>query len=366
MWRSVGRGACWAGRGAEWLFGALTLLVGLSVLAALPIAQFLSLGYMLEASGRVARSGRMRDGLIGVRRSARVGLLAVGAAVSLLPLALARSLAGSAELIGPGGTIAANWRVGLVVLTLLTGGHLLAACLRGGRARHFFWPPGNVFWLVREARRGGLYARSRDGFWAFLAGLRLVPMFRLGLVGFLGTLVWLAPAAILISLGGRFVLAGLLGAVLLAVVVPFLPFLQVHYAVDGRFRALFDRRAARSHFQRAPWAFAFALLTLVVASVPLYLLKIEMVPREAAWLPSVVFVLFLAPARLLTGWAYARSRRRERPRHWLFRALGRLAIVPAALLYVLVVFAAQYTSWGGVASLYEQHAFLLPVPFVNM
>ena len=75
-----------------------------------------------------------------------------------------------------------------------------------------------------------------------------------------------------------------------------------------------------------------------MAAIPLYLLKIEMIPREAAWLPSLVFVIFLAPARLLTGWAYARSGRRDRPRHWVFRVLGRIAIIPAALLYVLVVF----------------------------
>ena len=135
---------------------------------------------------------------------------------------------------------------------------------------------------------------------------------------------------------------------------------------EPRVRALFDRRAIRDRFRRAPWAFAFALLVLLLAAIPLYLLKIEMIPREAAWLPCLVFVLFLAPARLLTGWAYARSARRERPRHWLLRLLGRLAIVPAALLYVLVVFAAQYTSWGGASSLLEQHAFLVPVPFLGL
>ena len=90
-----------------------------------------------------------------------------------------------------------------------------------------------------------------------------------------------------------------------------------------------------------------------------------MIPREAAWLPSLVFVAFLAPARLLVGWAYARSGRRDRPRHWFFRVLGRLAIVLVAPFYVLVVFLSQYTSWGGVWSLYEQHAFLLPVPFLK-
>ena len=46
--------------------------------------------------------------------------------------------------------------------------------------------------------------------------------------------------------------------------------------------------------------------------------------------------------------------------------LGRVAIVVTAVFYTLVVFFAQYTSWGGASSLYEQHAFLLPVPFFNM
>jgi hypothetical protein len=31
--------------------------------------------------------------------------------------------------------------------------------------------------------------------------------------------------------------------------------------------------------------------------------------------------------------------------------------------YVLIVFFTQFTSWTGVWSLYEQHAFLVPVPF---
>ncbi len=40
----------------EWLFGVAVLMVGLAVLAALPVLQFLSLGYLLEAGGRVART----------------------------------------------------------------------------------------------------------------------------------------------------------------------------------------------------------------------------------------------------------------------------------------------------------------------
>ena len=110
--------------------------------------------------------------------------------------------------------------------------------------------------------------------------------FRLGLIGFLGTLAWLILPAILIGATQRFPVLGALGALLLAFIVPFLPFLQVRYAVEGRASALFSRRAIRDRFRRAPWAFAFSLLILLVAAIPLYLLKLEMIPREAAWLPS--------------------------------------------------------------------------------
>src|SRR4051794_16761158 len=70
---------------SEWAFGALALGLGLALLAATPLAQFLSLGYLLEAEGRVARGGRLRDGLVGVRRAARVGSMVLGAWLWLLP-----------------------------------------------------------------------------------------------------------------------------------------------------------------------------------------------------------------------------------------------------------------------------------------
>jgi hypothetical protein len=308
----------------------------------------------------------LRDGFVGVRRAARVGGLAAGIWLATVPAWLIGALARSAALVDPGSPAAGGWRVLLVIVVGLTVFHVGIACARGGRLRHFLWPFGHPFWLVRRLRQGGLYTESRDQLWAFLTSLRPWYYFRLGLVGFLGTLAWLIIPAILISAGGRVPPLGFLGVLLLSVVVPFLPFLQVRYAVEGRIPALFSRRAIRERFRRAPWAFAFSLMILLVASIPLYLLKIEMIPREAAWLPSLVFVLFLAPARLLTGWAYARSGRRDRPRHWSFRVLGRLAIIPVAAFYVLIVFFSQYTSWGGVATLYEQHAFLLPVPFLDM
>jgi hypothetical protein len=350
----------------EYFFGMISLILGLAILAALPIFQFLSLGYMLEASGRVGRSGRLRDGLIGVRQAARVGGFVAGIWLVCLPSWLVRSMAQSAETIDPGGRVAQGWRIAVGIVGLLTFLHITITGLRGGRLRTFLWPIGHVFWLFRLREVSYIYKKARDDFWDFVVSLRIPRLFRLGLIGFLGTLAWLIIPAFLIATTPRLPFLGALGVFLLALIVPFLPFLQVRFAVEGKASALLAVRAVRESFRRAPWAFAFALMVMLTASIPLYLLKLEMIPPEAAWLPSLVFVLFLFPARLLAGWAYARSSRRETRRHWFFRILGRVAIIPVALLYVLVVFLAQYTSWGGASSLFEQHAFLLPVPFLGM
>ena len=40
--------------------------------------------------------------------------------------------------------------------------------------------------------------------------------------------------------------------------------------------------------------------------------------------------------------------------------------LPIAGLYVFIVFFTRYTSWYGVWSLFEQHAFLVPVPFLGL
>src|SRR5262249_4872887 len=80
----------------------LTLTITLAVLAAVPVLQFLSLGYLLESAGRIARTGRLRDGFIGVRTAARFGGAVLGVWLSLLPVWLVSSLALEARLIPPG------------------------------------------------------------------------------------------------------------------------------------------------------------------------------------------------------------------------------------------------------------------------
>jgi hypothetical protein len=324
-----------------WLFGALVLTVGLAALAGLPVLQFLSLGYLLEAGGRVARTGRLRDGFIGVRQAAPLGAVVLGGWLLLLPVRLLAGLARAAQVIDPGGRTAHGWRVALMVLVLVAA--LLA---------------------------GGLAFLARNALWHRVAALRLPYYFSLGFRGFLGALAWLAVPVTLLALGTRPVagapLIGFLGGLLLAIVLPYLPFLQMRLAKANRLAAGFDLRGVRVDYARAPWAFAIAFVVTLLSALPLYLLKIEIVPREAAWLPGLVFIAFIFPARLLTGWAVGRAARRLEPRHWFFRWTGRLPILPAAAFYVLAVFFTQYTSWNGVWGLYEQHAFLLPVPFFGL
>ena len=152
----------------------------------------------------------------------------------------------------------------------------------------------------------------------------------------------------------------------MALVLIYLPFLQTQFACENRFWAVFDVRSVRRLFRRAPVAFWFALFITMLFGLPLYLLKIEYAPREIMWIPSFVFVLFIYPARLLTGWAMARARTREKPRFFLFRWLARFGAVPIVGFYVFVLFFTQYISWDGAWSLLEQHPFLLPAPFFGL
>lgn len=356
-------------RGLDGCFGALTLIVGLSVLATIPIAQLLSLGYLLEVSGRVARTGHIRAGFVGVRRAAMIGRLAIGIGLWMIPLWIAASLRFSAQLIDPASRATRGWTTALVVLALVALFQIATGCLRGGKLRHFILP--RPLCSLRLALQPGAYGRAREGVWDFFAALRIPYYFGLGWRGFLGAAAWLIVPISLLAVASRLkpgagTLAALVGGAILALVLVHLPFLQARFAAEYRWRALFEVRALRQAFTRAPVAFLIALGATLLSALPLYLLKIEIVPREAAWLPSLLFVVSIFPARILSGWALARANRRPTARHWLFRWFSRLAMLPLVAIYVLLVYFTQYLSWYGVWSLYEQHAFLVPAPFLGL
>lgn len=359
----------WVASALDWLFGFVALIALLAVCSVIPVLNFLSLGYLLHASGTVARTGRLRDGFIGVRKASVIGSVAAGAWLVWWPARLVAGFWRDAELVAPGSGVARAWHAGLVVLTVVTLLHLLWAGIRGGRLWHFLWPQPLRFrrWLAEPGKFGKLQDMLAD----YVLGLRLPFYFWLGVRGFIGALAWLLlPVGILMAatrlpVGGSLLLS-LPGGLLLLFVAIHLPFMQARFAESGRFRSIFELREVRRLFLRAPLAFWVALLTTLLLAVPLYLLKIELTPQELAWLPSVLFVLFIFPARLLTGWAVGRAQRREAPRHWFPRWIARLGILPVAVAYVLVVYFTPYLSWNGVLSLLEQHAFLVPAPLMAL
>src|SRR5262249_8015997 len=184
----------------EWIFGAAVLMIGLAALAAIPVLNFLSLGYLLEAGGRVARTGRFRDGFIGVRLAARVGGVVLGTWLFLLPVRFVADLAHSADIIDPGGSRAAAWRFGLFALIVLTFLHIALACANGGKLRYFFWPFNFVSVLIRLFR-GGWYTEARDAVWNAVVSLRLPYYFWLGFRGFVGALAWLIVPVTMLAMG---------------------------------------------------------------------------------------------------------------------------------------------------------------------
>lgn len=361
----LGRLAVWIDRVWDTLFGAFALWAGLSVLATFPLVQLLSLGYLLEVSGRVARSGRLPVGLIGAQQASRWGSVALAAWLLLLAPRLVASLLVDAKLISPGSDATKALGVLLVALCAWIVLHTAAAVWRGGRLRHFLWPRPIKF--LREATAPEGFSIAWGRLCESVAQLRLRRYFLLGLQGFVTGLAWLVVPTGLLATGSRAPGLGLVGGALLAAVVIHLPILQARQAASGRWRDGFDLRAVWSGYVRAPLVHSLAVVSTLLLAAPLYLLKIELVPREAAWLPSLLFVASVWPARVLAGWAVARAR--QTPRRWWRTGLGSVTLIallaPVALSYAALLFLTRYASWYGVGSLYEQHAFLLPVPFLG-
>ncbi|HEX3868920.1 MAG TPA: hypothetical protein VHV77_00650, partial [Pirellulales bacterium] len=165
----------WVRWAAHVALGVTALVVGLAVLASLPLVQLLSLGYLLEVSGRIARTGRIRAGLVGVGKAARMGGVAMGVTAVLVPLWALSSFASAARLVEPGGRSDIVLSSLLWIAAALALMHLASAFWRGGRLRSFLWPAPRV--TARMLRRlvtfDGAYGEARDATWKFLTSLRL-------------------------------------------------------------------------------------------------------------------------------------------------------------------------------------------------
>ncbi len=361
-----------------WLLGRCwdlaSLCVLLAVVAAIPIVQLASLGYLLHAAAELAAGRAWAAALPGRRLAGRMGVFVLLACLLRLPVALVHDLSYDAQLLLPGSQEAAGWRVTAFSLTLLWMAHVVWAAMRGGRPRHLLWPAPLRF--LREFFRIQTWQRASDDLYGIVTKLHFPRLWFLGLRATCGALAWIFIPVTLMIIGQRSqnfppaAAVGLLGAAGMVLISFYLPFLQIQLAQHNRWRAMFDVKRVRRTFLCAPWAHASALWVLCLLCIPLYLLRIEATPAELVWAPSLVFVVFMLPAKLMLGAAigYATGRRKalECPhRHWSLRWSARIAGLASALVYVGALYVAQLIAGQGALVMYFQHAFLVPTPLLS-
>jgi len=354
--------------------GCLVLL--LSVVATIPILQFASLGYMLESASRISRGLPLRSCFPGSETARRIVLVGFFLAISWLPVWLVTDWGYSAELMDPGSVFAMRIRIGARLLAVLWVVWSGWAIFRGGRWYHFLWPAPKRF--VATVFRPDAWRQLEDRLWDLVVSLRLAYLMKIGFYASIGALIWLLiPAAlIIVALNGGadrqsdgsnpegvLGLIGLVGAISMWWVLQKLPFLQIHMVNEGKLRAILDRAAVRNAFRRAPWAFCVAMVVLVLLSIPLYPLRIELIPSQLRWALALFFVLLMFPPKLLAGWALRRSNHRTKQVHWFWRWIAWTPMVGAIAIYVGVLYLAKFALWEGAVSILLQHAFLPPVPF---
>lgn len=351
-------------RVAEGVFGILSLIVLLATTAGIPVAQFAALGYLLVSSERVSRTGKFRSGLVGLRQATQLGRLGIAVGVSWLILRLLSDYRADAILIDPESRFAQRLSIIQGILFVLLAVHLYGACLRGGRLVDFLLPPRPLK-LWRTATSAGSWRRQQELVADFVLSLQLPRLLWLGILAALGTVVWLLIPVTILLIGREHPVLIAAGGLLLAPVVCWLPFLQLQFAMTYDWRDLFRLRNVRGAYRRAPVAMTLALTLLLILSTPLYLIKIELLPRETVWLPGLFFFAFIWPARIVLGWAWGRAMRYHDVRHWTVRLFAGTWGWLLVMLYVVVLFLMQYVAWNGAGELYVQHALLVPLTLIN-
>ncbi|RMG35836.1 MAG: hypothetical protein D6725_11710 [Planctomycetota bacterium] len=343
------------------------IVMFLAVCSAVPLLNFFALGCLLEAEGRMGRSGRLRDAFPlwdVARRALDIG---IGVGVFLLGLKLLASAAADAQLIAPGSPTAAFWLRVPRVAAPLVAVHILLALARGGTLSCFFRPLKNITWFAGHVWRGTYWATASAAVDSYFRALNVWPRFWLGVKGFVAGLAWLFIPTALLSVVRDIErpeqsIPTLLGGVLLMCVLGWMPFLQAHLAAENRLRAGFALGHVRELQRRAPFAHLIAVLVTLLLALPLYLLKIKLPPQDALWMLAIVFIASIYPARIVVGWAYHRALARSRRAWFGWRWLCRGALIPLLGLFVLLLFFTQWIDEHGRATLFEHHAFLLPIP----
>lgn len=352
-------------------FGTAAIVVVLSILAAIPALNLLVLGYMLDAQKRVAVSGRLRDGFPLLQLAPRLGVICFFTLLFLIPVQLLSTHANAALIVRAGSESSSQGLIGVLrTVQFLTAVHLILAIGRGGSVGCFLRPIKNVRWILSQLF-SGQYPRTLDQ-WAgeALAIMRPGYHFILGLKGVFGAIIWLLiPSALLVaySAPGRtsplFGVLSFFGALMMIPVVAWLPSLQIHQAVTGRFAAIFEVGAARKIIRRAPIAWMFTTTLLYAMTLPLYLAKVRLPPADAFLFLTPIFVLLTYPARIAVAWAWHRGSLRMQWALLPVRFASRLIMFGVLAIYVGFLFVTPTISELGKAAPLENHAFLSPIPY---
>src|SRR5260370_21519126 len=124
------------------------------------------------------------------------------------------------------------------------------------------------------------------------------------------------------------IIVTLIGGVLLILVLSWVPFLQAHFAAENWFGAMFELKKVRQLFKNAPFSWLITMLITLTMALPMYLFKIALPPSDMMWLVTIVFIVSIYPAKVITGWAYHRAVTRERRALWGLRLLTPLLPLP--------------------------------------
>ena len=352
---------------ARTLFGLASLTLLLAIAAAVPLVNFWVLGYLLDVAGRVARSGKIRASFPLLGLAPKFGSIVLGIWLCVLPLRLLAGAATDAALIDPNGDVAARWAFWLFVTKWLMAAHLCLALARGGSLSCFFRPIKNVRWLLARWRDHDYWTRASTAIGQFVSGLNARPYYSAGWRGFLGTAAWLfIPSALYGSLHDpdkpAQVLVMLTGGVSLWLTLMWAPILQTRFAASNRLLAFGELGQAREMFRRAPFAWLFAIVLTYLLALPLYLFKAFLLPQDAMWFITIIFVVTIFPTKVALGWAYSRSLRKRERAWWPWRWLCKIVLGVLVAIYVFILFFTPVIGEHGRRVLFEHHTLLLPWP----
>lgn len=357
----------------EILFGTASIIAILAILAAIPGLNILTLGYLVEPQKRVAISGRLRDGFPLMMFAPRLGIIMFFGLLLMIPLRImATRVSDAIVILGANDPRTLQMMTTLTVMKWIIGSHLLLAIAYGGSIGSFFRPIRNVKWFLRATLSSAGRAELSTHIDQLLTVIRPVQHFWLGLKAFLGAVLWLAiPSGMLVAVTNPerdnpvLGVISFVGVLMMIPVMAWLPLLQVHQAVEGRFVSVFSIRAARSIIARVPLRWMLATVVLYALTFPLYLAKIRLLPGDAMLVITPFFITLTYPTRLLMAWVYHRGLNRTAPSHFLWRWLIKLTMIPALGAYCFFLFLTPFVSELGRSAPLENQAFLGPVPYAQ-